>query len=441
MISPTRSSDSAGTASGVSGSRSEVRSTNPIARASVSATLDPLIGGKAPEVLPPNQVRAAPSPAGPSGRRAQVWIGGKQYQLRFHVPLARKKDHAGLRTGRLSRNILPIKLSAGGAPVQSPSGLVPQQAAAPTLPIPPVQIERTGIAAATDGAREGVLPRSGTPPTTGSSPQSPVEGMALATGQKRGASPPRVDSEMLAKPSPATDGRQPAQAVPEIVVSPATSTDIPDIVVTPASDPPRQIPPSHAAGDTLAQRLDLNRVDQLSSIDAYPGRPERTHVFIQGEACHFSPSSPDAPDGLFTFGAGPCLVLKVDGFDAQGRLARIAMTHNDDFVSEQALAALFAPFRDCERLEASFVGGSRSTARRALAACDRFGAEVVFSAVNFDESRIDSVAVDAHGRLYYGERDFSAAPGARDVMRRLLALERRADVALEWQLAIADLTS
>ena len=238
---------------------------------------------------------------------------------------------------------------------------------------------------------------------------------------------------------------------PEIVVRAATPTSgaessaapptLPDIVVTPAAGPAGEGAAPRGEVDELARRLDRHRVEQLAPIEQYPGRPGRTHVFIQGEARHFSPSSPDAPDGLFTFGAGPCLILKVDGFDARGRLARVAMTHNDDFVSEQALAALFASLRGCERLEASFVGGSRSTARRTLAACDRFGAEVVFSAPNFDGSRVDSVAVDARGRLYYGERDFSAAPGARDVMRRLLALERRAEAPPELQLEIVDLSA
>jgi len=95
---------------GGSGPRVDASGTVAIVRASGSASIVPDTNGQRPVALPPSQIPAAPPKE--SGSRSTFVLAGKRYELKFHVPLARKGDDAGSRTGRLSRNILPIKVIA-----------------------------------------------------------------------------------------------------------------------------------------------------------------------------------------------------------------------------------------------------------------------------------------------------------------------------------------
>ncbi|HBF08725.1 MAG: hypothetical protein CMD81_11600 [Gammaproteobacteria bacterium] len=184
----------------------------------------------------------------------------------------------------------------------------------------------------------------------------------------------------------------------------------------------------------------LNDVSELPTVLSYKGAAKKTHIVIQGEAAIFDPRSSKAPDGMYTFGAGPCLIMKLVSRDSKNEVNKIALAHNDEYVTKEAMFKLFDAMNS-NRLEASFVSGASSAVDRAHNACEERGIPVTFSAPNPRLAREDALAVDKKGKSFYGDMDFSSYPKAmRDAGVRVCMSMRMPNMPVDSQLEIIKLT-
>jgi len=148
-------------------------------------------------------------------------------------------------------------------------------------------------------------------------------------------------------------------------------------------------------------------LSQLNPIGTYNGSVDDTESVLQGEGKIISPDS-DA-NGLFSFGAGPCVYLVAVAKDDGGNVTNVGLAHVDAAAPESNISSFLSRTRgDAENLEISLISGDDESAWSIYNAAQDNDAGIVFS--HIDSSASEGIAVDKEGNIYYGNRMELAKP-------------------------------
>lgn len=187
--------------------------------------------------------------------------------------------------------------------------------------------------------------------------------------------------------------------------------------------------------DAMAKKLECDDVDNLPSINQYTGKT--TQVVCQGEGYFFIPGKATI-DGLYTFGAGPCLILIGTSKDHSGNIQKIGLAHIDAVIRGEAIDAFFNKLKTPDgTMEISIISGERETALRVFQASERAGAKIIFAAADFTQHRSDAATVDAQGNIYYGD-DYSLNKAVDPKKIEMISMKRQLALggSVETQLAL-----
>lgn len=153
----------------------------------------------------------------------------------------------------------------------------------------------------------------------------------------------------------------------------------------------------------LTLRLQTHSVYKLPPIENYSGTDHNTKLVAQGEA-HFLSSAKTDVGGLYTTGANTGVILIAVVKNAQGKPERVAMTHMDGFVKDQAVNQFFGSLPASGKVEVTLLAGDEEAAKCAMKAADEAGADVVFAHAGHTPEEGYGAAVDRDGSIYFGKR-------------------------------------
>lgn len=160
---------------------------------------------------------------------------------------------------------------------------------------------------------------------------------------------------------------------------------------------------SNAEDQQLTLRFQTHHVKELPDIEKYSGKDQNTKLVGQGEA-HFLSSVKSDVHGLYTVGAGPCLILIAVDKNALGKAEKVAMAHVDAYAQDQAINQFFGSLHASGKVEVTLLAGKAQVAKRAIEAADKAGAAVVFAHAGHEPVEAYSAAVDRDGTIYFGDR-------------------------------------
>ena len=105
----------------------------------------------------------------------------------------------------------------------------------------------------------------------------------------------------------------------------------------------------------IMQSGDLYR---LKSADQYAGTSQNTVTVLQGEGRFIQPDS--NTNGMYTFGAGPCLVLVAVSKNAEGEVIRVGLAHIDAATPKSSITTFLNRAKgDSIDLEVSIISGEK----------------------------------------------------------------------------------
>jgi hypothetical protein len=149
------------------------------------------------------------------------------------------------------------------------------------------------------------------------------------------------------------------------------------------------------------EALSISDVASLRSSEEYKGG--RTELVFQDDAAIIEPDS--GLDGLYAFGACTCSILAAVSRDAIGAVRNVGIAHIDAMVPVDQITLFLDMVRHGKyALEASVIGGYKTTFSHIVKSCKDADADIVFCRANMDGERVDCAIAGSDGSIYYGSR-------------------------------------
>ncbi len=154
----------------------------------------------------------------------------------------------------------------------------------------------------------------------------------------------------------------------------------------------------------IQQFQSLNSRSSIESLPSSTILTDSPQILLQREA-QVSQATPSAHP-LYTFGAGPCLVLAAVSRDREGHVQQIGLAHIDSLTSSGSIRQYLERVRanSQNQLEVSVISGERETSLRVLDLLNHSNVRIQFFSTDFTTDRTDAVAIDRTGQVYYGDR-------------------------------------